>query len=561
MIEKQGKWDPSRVLEAVGAIGYRPSSALLDICDNSVSNGATYVSISINAVKISTDGGPRTVVSNFTISDNGFGMDEAGIDNALSLGSSTDSYTNGTLSKFGMGLKSASSSLGRQLSILSKKNGILSKAVLDQDEIRNSNKGYFYHFGPASSQDELVFSEATKNAVAGTVIIVSKIHVDKMPSVSEIRAELSREVGVVYYYHLSGKVQDKEAISFYLEGNLVPPIDPLFLDEINEADGNLNESTWDGCSVRWIQRPIKIQLDMESNCTAEVEITQLPHPPSMVIQKKMTAKECRDKYMIGAGNYGFYIYRNNRLISWANSLDLISLDQDLYSFRGRLNITSDSDNVLNIDVTKSRINLSEIAKEQLLPVLTEAKKKSILAWKNAGSEIQRIQSIDPHEKMNSELDKIGELVENEDRIDEQVSSVIEKKKLEIRRKIATSSKPATDEEKKKLVESGQRVQYVNSLANNQLWERAHDPVNGLIVRINLSHRLMRELIQSMPENSQLIKILDLLFFSMARGEYAVVYKSAIPEATCEDVLTEYRERVSNELSEMIKKISSSAIVG
>ena len=48
---------------------------------------------------------------------------------------------------------------------------------------------------------------------------------------------------------------------------------------------------------------------------------------------------------------------------------------------------------------------------------------------------------------------------------------------------------------------------------------------------------------------------------MARGEYAVVYKSAIPEVTCEDVLTEYRERVSNELSEMIKKISSSAIVG
>ena len=54
---------------------------------------------------------------------------------------------------------------------------------------------------------------------------------------------------------------------------------------------------------------------------------------------------------------------------------------------------------------------------------------------------------------------------------------------------------------------------------------------------------------------------DLLFFSMARGEYAVVYKSEIPEATCEEVLTEYRERVSNELSEIIKKISSSAIVG
>jgi len=558
---KEGKWNPSRVLEAVGAIGYRPSSALLDICDNSISNSATFVSISISAEQISTSVGRKTVISKFLVADNGSGMDEAGIDNALSLGSSTDFYAQETLSKFGMGLKSASSSLGKQLTVISKKkNGELSVAILDQEEIFKANKGYFYRFGVASDADRKIFEESTQNAESGTVIIISKVHIDKMPSISEIRNELTNEIGVVYYYYLNGKINERAPLNFYLDGNKVTGIDPLFISEIDNEEGNLEESSWDGCSVRWISKPINIQLDSESQCTAVVEMTQLPHPPSMNYHNKMTAKECRDKYMIGAGNYGFYIYRNNRLISWANKLDLIALDQDLYSFRGRLNITSESDNVLNIDVTKSRINLSEIAKEQLLPVLAEAKKKSILAWKNAGSVISRIQSTDPHDKINLELDKVGELVEKEDLVDEQVSSATEKKKLETRRKNATNSKPASEEEKKKLIESGQRVQYVASLANNQLWERAHDAEHGLIVRINLSHRLMREIITSLPENSQLIKVLDLIFYSLARGEFGVIYKSDIPEATCEDVLSEYRERVSNDLSELIKKITPANIV-
>ena len=38
------------------------------------------------------------------------------------------------------------------------------------------------------------------------------------------------------------------------------------------------------------------------------------------------------------------------------------------------------------------------------------------------------------------------------------------------------------------------MQWVDILDNNQLWERAHDPEAGLIVRVNNSHRFAREMI-------------------------------------------------------------------
>jgi len=40
------------------------------------------------------------------------------------------------------------------------------------------------------------------------------------------------------------------------------------------------------------------------------------------------------------------VYRNRRLISWADSLDgIVGSDQDLWSFRGRILIDDSADNV------------------------------------------------------------------------------------------------------------------------------------------------------------------------------------------------------------------------
>ena len=119
-VQKKGRSDAARLLEAIGQIGYKPVDALLDIADNSVSAGATHVAIRLELGQEDREGpGKRkAVVRSFTVLDDGGGMDEAGLDNALALGSSAEYYETGTLSKFGLGLKSAASSLGRRLEIV-----------------------------------------------------------------------------------------------------------------------------------------------------------------------------------------------------------------------------------------------------------------------------------------------------------------------------------------------------------------------------------------------------------------------------------------------------------
>ena len=106
-----------------------------------------------------------------------------------------------------------------------------------------------------------------------------------------------------------------------------------------------------------------------------------------------------------------------------------------------------------------------------------------------------------------------------------------------------------------LKKEGQRVQYVLSLDNNQLWERAHDPEVGLIVKVNQSHRLYKDIIEPYRENAPLIKTIDVLFFALARGEFSLIYKSEFDENIIEEIIDEYRERVGNDLSEIIKKLN------
>jgi hypothetical protein len=98
------------------------------------------------------------------------------------------------------------------------------------------------------------------------------------------------------------------------------------------------------------------------------------------------------------------------------------------------------------------------------------------------------------------------------------------------------------------------VQYVSTLPNNQLWERAHDPVHGLIVRVNTSHRFFREYIQPHLENVDLVEAHDLLFFALARGEYKTVYGSEQSEEIIEKIMDEYRDRVGNELSDFVRSL-------
>ena len=556
---QDGSWNAGRVFQALGRIGYHPVSALLDIVDNSVSAGATSVLVKVDGKREERPKGQRgrsrSVLNSFSIIDNGCGMDADGLHNALTLGSSTELYHEHTLSKFGMGLKTAASSLGKRLEIVSRTTKDLNKVhkvVLDQDLIDQHRK-YVYELAEPT-EDDLRELDTCAQEKCGTLIRITNLHTDSLPRASEITDGLKSKAGVIYYYFLEGLATGAESLSLKIDNEDVESVDPLFVNEIGTDDSNLNEHTWDGLQPKWITKSQSIQLDSTGSTWAKVDITQLPHPPSVERKEIMSRNDCRTHYLIEAGNYGFYIYRNWRLISWADSLGYVPQDQDLYAFRGRLLINSDADDVLNIDVTKSRIHLSEIAESQLKPEIQEAVKKSRTAWKTAHRVTVESLTQNPHDIANQELDRISDLQTEEDKRDEEVAPADERKQLEQRRNKAAESKPINTVDQQLVQKTGHRVLYVDTLDNNQLWERAHDPEVGMIVRINRSHRFCREILDIAHDNSNLLKIIDILFFSMVRGEYDMVYKSDQNYIQIEDIMEEYRERVGETLSDVIRRL-------
>ena len=556
---KQGGWDAGRVLQALGRIGYDPVSAILDLVDNSVSASATSI-----VVKVDTEseertegqrGRTRAVLKSLVIVDNGCGMDEAGLDNALTLGSSAQLYYTNTLSKFGMGLKSAAASLGKRLEVISRSKDDLHrgrKVVLDQDLIVEK-RNYVYNLTEPTEED-LNELDACTQGKSGTLIRITELFHQSLPSTSEIIRGLQERAGVIYYYYLKSMVDGVKRLSLKIDDSDVLPVDPLFIDEIDADNSNLNEHNWDGLNPKWITQPQAIQLDATGSTWAQVEITQLPHPPSVERKGLMSRRDCRNRYLIEAGNYGFYIYRNWKLISWADRLDFVPQDQDLYAFRGRLLINSDADDILNINLRKSRVHLSEIAQDQLKPEVQEAVKRSRIAWQTVHRVTVASLAQGPHDAANQELNRISYLQADEDRRDESVAPIEEKKELEKRRDKAVRTKPIMPEDAQYVKATGEHVLFVDTLDNNQLWERAHDPTEGLIVRINRSHRFCRDILDTVHDNSNLLKVMDVLFYSIVKGEFDLVYKSEQDDDKIEEIMAEYRERVGETLSDVIRKL-------
>lgn len=557
---QDGSWNAGRVFQALGRIGYHPVPALLDIVDNSVSAGATSVLVKVDLKREERSEGQRgrsrSVLNSFSIIDNGCGMNADELHNALTLGSSTEQYHEHTLSKFGMGLKTAALSLGKRLEIVSRINKDLNrvhKVVLDLDLIDQHNK---YVYGLAEpTEDDLRELDACTQEKCGTLIRITNLHTDSLPRASEIIDKLKSEAGVIYYYYLKGVAEGAEHLSLKIDDDDVAPVDPLFVDEIDLEEPDLDEYKWDGLQTKWVTKSQAIQLDPANSTSARVEITQLPHPPSVIQKGLMSRSKCHAHYLIGSGNYGFYIYRNWRLISWAESLGFVPQDQDLYAFRGRLLINSNADDVLNIDITKSRIHLSEIARGQLEDVIPDAVRKSRTAWKTAHRVTVEASRQGPHDTANQELNRISHLQDDEDKRDEEVAPFDERKQLEQRRTKAAMAKPITAEDKQRVNETGYRVLYVETLENNQLWERAHDPTHGLIVRVNRSHSFCRNILDVVSSNSNLLKIIDVLFFTLARGEYDLVHKSDHNDDEIEEIMTEFRERVGGRLLEIIRRLN------
>jgi hypothetical protein len=543
-------WNPHKVLFGLSHIGYTPVEAILDIVDNSVSAGAKKISISIKmsmreAVSGSR-GQPHAIVEAIEILDDGCGMDNNGIINALTLGADDSKYEKNSLSKFGLGLKSAAGSLGSELRLLSRRKGDSEtiQAVLDHENIKNSSD-YCCLIGKADSETASLINDH------GTQVRISKLH-KNLPDPSKITSDLMATLGLTYYFFLV----ENGGLKIVLNGEIIHPIDPLFCEAIKK-NGHLNESDWDGVSPLWLLREKIIQID--DRCSAKFTVTQLPHPPSVGLSRVMTQAECRGKYLIDAQSYGVYVYRNKRLIARGDSLKgIIPRNQSLYSYRARLEITSDADDALNIDVAKSQIQLSDLAEDQLKPEIYETVRKSIAAWEHRTNVIAKLSSESPTGPLNEVLNKLAldEVATAKD--DLAAIPLAERVAREIRNKEVDSKTPLDTKSKEVVLSENQRVLWEPTLPDNQLWCRRLDPVAGIVVVVNEGHRLVKEVLRSSSCPAESRALFEMLMFAMAQAEVSMLKTSPTAEMLStkqiDAVFDDYRITVGEKLSLIMRRV-------
>lgn len=382
---------------------------------------------------------------------------------------------------------------------------------------------------------------------------------------------------MVYFYFLADPARP---FTLTVDGEPVAPYDPLWTAE---ASGNLDETTWEGKTVEWIRHPTEITLDASASppVRATIEVTQLPHPPIHKFEpggkEQSLQAKTREKYRVGAGNYGYYVYRNKRLIAWAERFNgIVPQNTDYYAFRGRILIDETADEAFNIDVKKADLNLSDAARKYLDDLTAEYKRMSREAWEKMSAEYTALSRIDANAKANEiaaafrpddEPDGVTtperERTRNERAAEYQEDLQQDAEREAAQQKARDQDVPAdevevTPEEVEAVVRgtanpAAHHIFRVDRLRDDVLWAPYSDAEQGRSVRINRHHRFAELVINDNSDNADLQILFELLLFQLALAEGKTVRQlDDLRREDVERVLAQFRLYASNTLADLCR---------
>jgi hypothetical protein len=509
------------LINAVANIGYDPEVAICNLIDNSIDADAASVNVYLPTKK--DEGGRKPKIHQYIISDDGCGMDRETLIIAFTLGGLRE-YPKYALGKFGIGLKTASLSLGNQIVVITKTKDMLKPlcGILSRKEIESSGK-YEIDLGtpPPAPYDELWESYAP-NTDKGTIVFIDELN---SPPFEEFTEYLQRHCGIVYHMFLEDQTK---SFSIKIEDTETEPTDPLFLKEAKTE--SFNPETWDGRTPYILLEPQSLVLDDGSEC--EIAATHLIHPPSFAEEGKQA--EMRERYCIEKDPYskklrhGFYIYRNRRIIIMAELFrGIISRETSAWAFRGRLMFDETADSALSLDVKKRHCQLPSEARANLQNIIAPYQRKSIKAWKEAGRKMVKQRG---HRKKDIAQESItktpvanldyspGITLESEEEVKKR------KKRQEQVRKQALKviqDPKITEEALEQKAKEKDVVVSVKGLRGNRMWEIYPSKAGLSETLMNEYHSWVKTAYAEAEDEPRITIILHQLFTILARAELEV----------------------------------------
>jgi len=484
--------DPERIMEGLRDTGYSFNTAIADIVDNSIAANATRIDLTI-------DYNPHKDLTIY-IADNGCGMNEEGLKNAMRYGSKRREDL-ASLGKFGLGLKTGSTAFCRCLSVISRgqDDTTVRKAQWDLDYIAKTNEWKLKL--PEPTYDEIDLLDATAESESGTLVVWEKVDrlLKKYNNKSSANVALKKtmdalafHLSMVYQRFLDPEDTRARNVVMTLNGNPIAAWDPFCRTE--DASDCLVDET------------IEVELPggIESGFTVKAYLLPRRDDFSSTVAQKQ-AKLSNDMQ-------GFYIYREERLIHYGDWLGMFSREPHFSLLRVEFSFDHTLDEVFNVDIKKSRILLNEdifaYVKDQIMPAPRRAAEERYRKGTSIGV---RAKARDAHAASNRNIEDKAKSVEQS-----QVT-VTGQNQVEISNTNGTFVREMSI---RSSTNPGQyRVIPVDTLENGMLWNPCIADGKHA-VEINQGHPFYQKVYYPILSQNVMVTGMDALLWALAEAEFS-----------------------------------------
>ncbi|ONH61366.1 ATP-binding protein [Frankia sp. CcI49] len=328
----------ARLTRSLRDVGYDFPAAVADLVDNSVSAGATHVQVIIRF-----DG----VDSRVLIADDGIGMSENALVEALRFGSRR-SYQENELGRYGLGLKTASLSQGRSVTVVTRRSASADRVFireLDLDLVEELDE--WLVVAPRRSA-ELDDARELLGAGCGTVVLwrnLDRVLPESRPDGGWARRRLDSyarktadHLAVVFHRFLEG-LPDGRRVVISVNGEKVRPWNPFAPDEEHRRELPVQQFEISIGSSSGVVHLRRFVLPARTRFSSPDEFERLSGPLSWNRQQ------------------GLYVYRANRLVQWGGWAGVRGIDEHTKLARASLDFDTSLDPAFNINVSKMRVSI------------------------------------------------------------------------------------------------------------------------------------------------------------------------------------------------------------
>lgn len=351
--------EASSMIETFRAIGYSIEAAVADIIDNSISASAKNIWVNFEWK------GSDTWLS---IKDDGYGMKNDELVQAMRPGSKNPLDDRGTkdLGRFGLGLKTASFSQSRKLSVISRKEN--SNSVYwtwDLDFVNQTGKWDLIKYLPNEK-----FEKEISEIKSGTIVIWNDIDrlvknfrpTDKntLDKFLQIMEHVKKHLAMVFHRFIeSGKIK------IYFQERLIAAWNPFLTNEL--------------ATQSFPEEPLQ-------NGKVIVKGFVLPH------KSKISDEKYKDAEGPNGWNeqQGFYIYRNERLLLAGDWLGMFRKEEHYKLARIQVDLPNSLDAEWQIDIKKSIARPPLILRDQLKAYSGQVRIQAVEVYRHKGKNVKQL---------------------------------------------------------------------------------------------------------------------------------------------------------------------------